>query len=76
MGEAVKAFEDLRVYQAARQLVKRVYDLTRQTAFRTDFSLTDQIRRAVVSIVSNIAEGYERGSNIELIQFLYIAKGS
>jgi len=76
MPDKVNAFEDLRVYQSGRQLVKNVYDLTRQGKFRRDFSLTDQIRRAAVSVASNIAEGYERGSNVELIQFLYIAKGS
>ena len=69
-GDKVEQFEDLRVYQAARQLVRTVYALTRREPFCRDFSLIDQIRRAVVSIVSNIAEGFERGSKAELIQFL------
>lgn len=75
---AVKArnFEDLAVYQKARALVKEVYQITRTGSFAHDEGLCDQIRRASISIVSNIAEGYERGSNTELIQFLYIAKGS
>jgi four helix bundle protein len=74
--EKVNAFEDLRVYQRALQLVKMIYNLTRHAPFHRDFSLTDQIRRAAISVVSNIAEGYERGSNVEFIRFLYIAKGS
>jgi four helix bundle protein len=53
-----------------------VYALTRRPAFAKDWGLADQIRRAAVSILSNIAEGFERGSNVEFIQFLYIAKGS
>ncbi len=76
MAEAVKNFEDLAVYQRARALVKDIYGLTRVAPFSRDYGLTDQIRRAAVSILSNIAEGFERGGNSELIQFLYIAKGS
>jgi four helix bundle protein len=71
-----KAFEDLHVYQQAHALVNEVYSLTRRSAFARDRSLVDQVRRAAVSILSNIAEGFERGSNPEFIQFLYIAKGS
>jgi len=56
--------------------VKEVYTLTRRPAFAKDWGLADQIRRAAVSIMSNIAEGFERGSNTEFVQFLYIAKGS
>lgn len=75
-GTKGKRFEELVVYQRARGLVKEVYALTRRPAFAKDWGLTDQIRRAAVSIMSNIAEGFERGSNVEFIQFLYIAKGS
>jgi four helix bundle protein len=72
----VKRFEELKVYQQARELTNRIYAVTRQAAFGRDRSLVDQVRRAAVSIVSNIAEGHERGSTQELVQFLYVAKGS
>jgi len=75
-GQAVESFEDLHIYQRARELTNAVYALTRQGPFTRDHGLTDQIRRASVSIMSNIAEGFERGSKTEFIQFLYIAKGS
>src|SRR3972149_11525247 len=76
MKERVRNFEDLAVYQKARGLANEVYQLTRNGTFSGDHGLVDQIRRAAVSVVSNIAEGFERGGNAELIQFLYIAKGS
>jgi len=72
----IKRFEDIEAWQAARQLRQVVYQLTRQPAFATDFALVGQIRRAAISPGSNIAEGFERGGNRELIQFLSIAKGS
>ena len=75
-GSKGKRFEELVVYQRTRALVKEVYALTRRPAFAKDWGLADQIRRAAVSIMSNIAEGFERGSNVEFVQFLYIAKGS
>lgn len=71
-----KSFEELPVWQKARELVKVIYSLTRKEAFSRDFSLVDQIRRASASVMSNIAEGFERGSNTEFVQFLYISKGS
>src|SRR3990167_5463726 len=73
---AVKYFEDLEVWKEARRLTNEVYAVTRNGGFSKDFGLRDQIQRATVSIMSNIAEGFERGGNQELIQFLYIAKGS
>jgi len=76
MGEAAKTFEELAVFKRSRELVNEVYQLTRQPEFRRDRGLVDQVRRAAVSILSNVAEGFERGGNVELIQFLYIAKGS
>ena len=59
-----------------RRLTRGIYQLTRDSKFSKDFGLRDQIRRAAVSIMSNIAEGFERGGNQEFIQFLYVAKGS
>ena len=72
----VKKFEDVIAWQKARELVKMVYEMTREGDFAKDFSLKDQIRRAAVSIMSNIAEGFSRQTDKEFIQFLYIAKGS
>jgi four helix bundle protein len=71
-----KSFEELPVWQKARELVKYIYDLTKKEAFSRDFSLVDQIRRSSTSVMFNTAEGFERGSNTEFIQFLYISKGS
>ena len=72
----VKCFEDLNVYKQARELTNLIYNCTRQKSFSRDYGLVDQIRRASISIMSNIAEGFERGSNKEFIQFLFIAKSS
>lgn len=73
---AVRYFEDLEVWKEARRLTNEVYTTTQTLGFSRDFGLRDQIQRAAVSIMSNIAEGFERGGNQEFIQFLYIAKGS
>ncbi len=72
----MEQFEDLQVWKAARELVNRIYTCTRDRRFARDRGLVDQMRRAAVSIMSNIAEGFERGSDAEFAQFLYIAKGS
>lgn len=72
----IERFEDMEIWQQARVLSGKIYKATGQGGFARDFGLRDQIRRAVVSVMSNIAEGFERGSNTEFIQFLYIAKGS
>jgi four helix bundle protein len=72
----VKNFEDLEIWKDARALTREIYQVTRNPKFSKDFGLRDQIRRAVVSIMSNIAEGFERGGNQEFIQFLYVAKAS
>ncbi len=72
----VERFEDLFAWQKARLLAGMVYDVTRVGAFAQDYGLTRQIQRAAVSIMSNIAEGYERGSRAEFHQFLTIAKAS
>lgn len=75
-GKAAESFEELHIYQRARELTNAVYELTRGSAFVQDRGLVDQIRRAAVSVMSNIAEGFERGATAEFIQFLFIAKGS
>ncbi len=69
-------FEDLECWQAARTFRREVYRLSRLPDFSHDYALVDQIRCAAISIGSNIAEGFERGGNRELIQFLSQAKGS
>ncbi|HTW90956.1 MAG TPA: four helix bundle protein [bacterium] len=74
--KTVQKFEELNVYQQALELANSVYGVTRLPAFSRDAGLVDQIRRAAVSVVSNIAEGYERGTTTEFVQFLYFAKGS
>ncbi len=71
-----KSFEDLPVWQNAKELSVLVYKTTSQGKFREDYGLKTQIQRAAVSVSSNIAEGFERGSKQEFIQFLYVAKGS
>ncbi|MFN3966399.1 MAG: four helix bundle protein [Endomicrobiia bacterium] len=72
----IKKFEDIIAWQKARKLVRKVYEITKKETFSKDYGLKDQIQRAAVSVMSNIAEGYERGTKEELIQFLYIARGS
>jgi len=72
----IEKFEDMKVWQKARELVKNVYQVTKEGQFGKDFGLRDQMRKAAVSIMSNISEGFERGSKKEFIQFLTIARGS
>jgi four helix bundle protein len=72
----VESFEDLFVWQKGIELVKQVYLLTAVGQLKRDFGLRDQLQRAAVSIPTNIAEGYERSSRKEYMQFLNIAKGS
>jgi len=69
-------FEDLPVWQAAIELAKRIYDLTRDKFFSQPGDLRSQLRRASLSVSNNIAEGFERGTTAELLAFLYIARGS
>ena len=71
-----KKFEDLIFWQRARELTKLIYSYTKNGSFHKDFGLKDQIRRAAVSTMANIAEGFGRGGNREFAQFLFIAKGS
>jgi len=72
----VKHFEDLEIWKEARCLTKEIYLLTSGPKFSKDFSLRGQIQSAAVSVMSNIAEGFERAGNQEFSQFLYVAKGS
>ncbi len=72
----IEKFEDLIAWQKARELTREVYKLTRQEPFCRDFGLSNQIQRSAVSAMSNIAEGFERGSSSEFHQFIVIAKAS
>jgi len=69
-------FEDLPVWNAAIDLAAHIYEFTDNVQFRRRRSLRDQIERAGVSVSNNIAEGFERGTNKELLSFLYISRGS
>ena len=72
----VEKFKDLIAWQKARELARTIYEVTRKDAFAKDFGLRGQIQRAAVSIMSNIAEGFERGGRGEFHQFLSTAKAS
>ena len=71
-----KRFEELPVWQASIELALATYAVTAQPAFRRQRSLRDQFERAALSVSNNIAEGFERGTNQELLTFLYISRGS
>jgi four helix bundle protein len=71
-----KSFEEINSWQKARHFNKRIYKITDNQNFKKDFDLVRQIRRASISISSNIAEGFERNTDKEFIHFLYIAKAS
>ena len=75
-GSKIEKFEDLIAWQKARQLTADIYQITNQGEFARDFGLRDQIRRASVSVMSNIAEGFERFNLKEFHHFLSIAKSS
>ena len=74
--EAIKKFEDLKCWQASRSLVKMIYQLSREGQLSKDFDLRSQIRRAGVSSMSNIAEGFGRFSSREFIRYLEMSQGS
>ncbi|WP_299433387.1 four helix bundle protein [uncultured Meiothermus sp.] len=76
MERKVEGFESLIAWQQARVLVRDIYKVSRKGEFAKDYGLKDQIQRASVSIMSNVAEGYERGNRNEFHQFLAIAKAS
>jgi four helix bundle protein len=72
----IESFEDLMVWQKGIQLVKQIYIVTDEGKLSRDFGLKDQLRRASISVPTNIAEGFERRSRKEYLNFLNIAKGS
>ncbi len=72
----IERFEDIESWKIAREVTKLIYAESSKGNFSKDFALVNQIRRASISILSNIAEGFERGGNKEFLQFLAIAKGS
>ena len=71
-----KSFEEIEAWRKARELIREIYNVSKRGDFSKDFALRDQIRRAGISIMSNIAEGFDRGGTKEFFQFLAIAKGS
>lgn len=72
----IKSFEDIQAWQKARELSSEIYKLCKQGELANDYGLKDQIRRSVVSVQSNIAEGFGREGNKEFIYFLRVAKAS
>src|SRR6188508_2840872 len=72
----IERFEDIEAWKHAREITRHIYRATSNGEFAKDFALVNQIRRASISILSNIAEGFERNGDKEFIQFLTIAKGS
>ena len=76
MSGKIERFEDFVAWQKARALTARIYKITAQGGLSRDYGLKDQIRRAAVSIMSNIAEGFERGRMAEFHQFLSVSKAS
>ena len=73
---AVRDFEELSIFQKARELSKKIYPVTNREGFKSDYRFVQQIRAAAGSIMDNTAEGFERTGNKEFLNFLYIAKGS
>jgi four helix bundle protein len=69
-----KRFEEMHSWQSARDLVKLVYEVTKLSGFNRDFALRDQIRRAVISVMSNIAEGFVTGTDADFVRFLGYAR--
>jgi four helix bundle protein len=72
----VQRFEDLEAWQIARELTNQIYVITKNGPIARDYGYRDQIRRAAVSVMNNIAEGFDRGSNKDFVKFLFIARGS
>ncbi|MFZ1700167.1 MAG: four helix bundle protein [Pyrinomonadaceae bacterium] len=72
----IERFEDIESWKLAREVTRLIYEASSVGNFDPDFALRDQIRRSSISIMSNIAEGFERGGDKEFVQFLSVAKGS
>jgi len=72
----IERFEDIQAWQEARWLTKEVYSVSGEGHWGKDYALKDQIRRAAISIMSNIAEGFERRTDTDFARFLSMAKGS
>jgi four helix bundle protein len=72
----ITKFEDLKIWKLSLKITKDIYNLTAKKEFSRDFGLRDQIQRAIISVSSNIVEGFEKNNNNELIRFLRITKGS
>lgn len=72
----IERFEDIEAWKEARKLVNMIYDISDKEKFSKDFGLKNQIRNASVSVMSNIAEGFDRGTNREFIQFLIVGRAS
>jgi len=76
MKKKIEKFEQLIAWQKSRKLTSQIYKATDEGQFARDYGLKDQVRRAAVSIMSNVAEGFERGGPAEFHRFLSISKGS
>lgn len=72
----LERFEDLDAWKVARELANRVYAMGRESGMSKDYGFKDQLQRAAVSVMNNVAEGYERGSNKDFAKFLFIARAS
>ena len=72
----ITRFEELGIWKLSLKITKEIYDLTSKKEFSKDFGLRDQIRRAIISVSSNIVEGFEKNNNNEFIRFLKMSKGS
>lgn len=76
MTEGAKSFENLEAWKVARELTNRIYNLTKEGQISRDHGFVDQIRRAAISVMNNVAEGHERGSSKDFVKFLFIARAS
>lgn len=72
----IKQFEEIEAWKKARELTKRVYEISMNKNFNRDWTLKDQMRRAVISVMSNIAEGFDSGFNAEFVRFLNMSRRS